>query len=167
MSYRNKTYIIFDGDDIHNYRLMKAWTQNANIDFNFHDAHDVREIRSGSEEESVKRGLRERFQTAKQTILLVGEHTKNLYKYVRWEIDVAQELQLPIIAANLNGKRICDYDLCPPIMIDYYAVHVSFQPKIIQHALDQFPDEFHRNKNNPNEGKIREYNSTIYVSLGL
>lgn len=38
MSYRNKTYVIFDGDDIHNYRSMRAWTQNAHIDFNFYDA---------------------------------------------------------------------------------------------------------------------------------
>ncbi len=165
MSYRNKTYVIFDGDDIHNYRLMQAWVQNANIDFNFHDAHDVRVIRSGSEEESVKRGLRERFQTAKQVIILVGEHTRHLYKYVRWEIDVAQELGLPMIVANLNGMRSCDHALCPPLIKNYYSVHVSFQPKIIQHALDQFPDEFYRNRNNTSEGKIREYSSSLYASI--
>lgn len=167
MSYRNKTYVIFDGDDIHNYRLMQAWTQNASIDFNFHDAHEVRAIRSFSEEEAVKRGLRERFQTAKQVILLVGEHTRYLYKYVRWEIDVAQELKLPIIIANLNGKRVYDSENCPPIMRSYYAVHVSFQPKIIKYALDNFPDEFYKKRNDPNEGKIRSYNENIYANLGL
>lgn len=167
MSYRNKTYIIFDGDDIHNYRLMQAWKQNENIDFNFHDAHDVRQIRSVSLEESVKRGLRERFQTATQAVLLVGEHTRYLYQYVRWEIDVAQELELPIIVANLNGKRSYNETLCPPIIRNYYAVHVSFQPAIIKYALDDFPSEFHRNKNNPAEGKIREYSTNIYASLGL
>lgn len=167
MSYRNKTYVIFDGDDIISYRLMLAWRANQYIDFNFYDAHEVRDIRRYSGEESVKRGLRERFQTAKQAIVLVGEHTKYLYKYVRWEIDVAQELQFPVIVANLNQKRIHDTENCPPILRGYYAVHVSFQPKIIKHALDQFPDEFFRNKNNLNEDKIRIYGSDIYRSLDL
>lgn len=146
---------------------MLAWTQNAHIDFNFHDAHEVRAIRSFSEEEAVKRGLRERFQTAKQAVLLVGEHTRYLYKYVRWEIEVAQELELPIIVANLNGKRSCDFNLCPPLMREYLAIHVSFQPKIIQYALDNFPSWFHQNKNNPNEGKIRYYNENTYANIGL
>lgn len=167
MSYRNKTYVIFDGDDIHNYRLMLAWTQNAHIDFNFYDAHDTRQIRSNSEKESVKRGLRERFQTAKQAIVLVGEHTRYLYDYVRWEIEVAQELSFPIIVANLNGKRSYDSENCPPIMRDYYAVHVSFQPKIIKYALDNFPDSFYKNKNDSSKSKMRHYQESVYADLGL
>ena len=39
MSYRNKTYVIFDGNDIRYYRLMQAWKENDNIDFDFNDAH--------------------------------------------------------------------------------------------------------------------------------
>lgn len=167
MSYRNKTYVVFDGDDINHYWLMKAWCKNENIDFDFHDAHEVRGIRSDSEEESVKRGLRERFKNAKQVIILVGQQTRYLTKYVRWEIDVAQELELPIIVANLNSRRNYDDNLCPPIMDNYYAVHVSFQPKIIQYALDQFPSEFHLKKNDINVGKHRIYNESIYKQLGL
>jgi hypothetical protein len=42
MAYRNKTYVAFDGDnDIHYYRLMKAWKQNNHSDFKFYDAHDI------------------------------------------------------------------------------------------------------------------------------
>lgn len=167
MSYRNKTYVIFDGDDIHSYYLMTAWKENENIEFDFHDAHEVRDIRSGSLEEAVKRGLRERFRTASQAIVLIGEQTRYQYQYVRWEIDVAQELGLPIIAANLNGKRVYDGVRCPPLLRNYYGVHVSFQPRIIQHAMDQFPDEFNQNRNNPSEGKIREYGTQEYQRLGL
>lgn len=167
MSYKNKTYVIFDGDDINNYRLMQAWKSNDNIGFNFHDAHEVRGIRSGSSEEAVKRGLRERFSTAKQVIVLVGEHTRYLYKYVRWEIEMAQNLDLPIVVANLNGKRKHDGDNCPPILRNYYAVHVSFQPAIIQYALDNFPSEFHRNKNDNAVDKVRNYNASIYRGLDI
>jgi hypothetical protein len=139
MSYRNKTYVIFDGDDIKNYHLVLAWKSNQNIDFNFHDAHESRGIRTDSEEDSVKRGLRERFKNASQAIVLVGEHTRYLYKYVRWEIDVAQSLDLPIIVANLNGARRYEEVSCPPILRQKNAVFVSFSPKIIRYALDSFP----------------------------
>lgn len=54
MSYRNKTYVIFNGDDIHYYRLMQAWKGNDNMEFDFNDAHDIGGIREDSEEVSVK-----------------------------------------------------------------------------------------------------------------
>jgi len=56
MSYRNKTYVIFDGDnDMWAYAYMKGWKQNENIDFDFHDAHDLNVITDRASEESVKR----------------------------------------------------------------------------------------------------------------
>ena len=43
MSYRNKTYVIFDADnDYWAYARMKGWKTLRNIDFNFHDAHDLK-----------------------------------------------------------------------------------------------------------------------------
>lgn len=42
MSYRNKTYVIFDADnDIWAYRYMRGWIAEEHIEFNFHDAHDL------------------------------------------------------------------------------------------------------------------------------
>ena len=35
MAYRNKTYVAFASEDIRSYRLMEAWRENANIDFDF------------------------------------------------------------------------------------------------------------------------------------
>ncbi len=64
MAYRNKTYVCFDGDeDMHYYRLMTAWKANDNLPFNFHNAHHLNTARDTSEEESIKRQLRERFAT--------------------------------------------------------------------------------------------------------
>ena len=39
-------------------------------------------------------------------MVLVGEKTKNLYKFVRWEIELAIKLGLPIIVANLNKTTV-------------------------------------------------------------
>lgn len=165
MSYRNKTYVIFDGDDIRYYRLMQAWKENNNIDFDFNDAHDIGGIREDSQEETIKRRLRERFSNSKQVIVLVGENTKNKYKYVRWEIEVAQDLELPIIVVNLNGKRKIDYDLCPAILKNCLAVHVSYNRDIIKYALDDWPGFHTSNKNEKSEPY--HYKESVYEELGL
>jgi hypothetical protein len=166
MGYRNKTYVIFDGDnDIWAYRYMKGWKQKENIDFDFHDAHDLNTITNNSSEDNTKRKLRERFSSAKQVIVLVGDKTKNLYKFVRWEMEVALKLKLPIIAVNLNDLREYDVDLCPPILRDEYVMHVSYKAKIIKYALDEFPLQY--NQSNRPEGVNRSYKKSVYDSLGL
>lgn len=105
MSYKNKTYVIFDGDnDMWAYAFMKGWKVNEKVDFNFFDAHDLNNLRDGSSEQTVKRKLRERLASAKQAVVLIGEHTRYLYRFVRWELEQAIELNIPIVAVNLyNG----------------------------------------------------------------
>ena len=71
MSYKNKTYVMFDADtDILIYRLMTAWKENKKIDFNFHNAHELNNLRKTASEEQIKRKLRERLNNTKQAILL-------------------------------------------------------------------------------------------------
>src|SRR5216683_2269522 len=143
MGYRNKTYVIFDGDnDIWAYGYMKGWNANDNMDFNFYDAHDIRPLTERASEDTIRARLRERFASAKQVIILVGDNTKTLYRFVRWEIDVAQKLDLPIVVVNLNGQNGIDSELCPSILRDWPAVHVPFRMKTIQFALEHFPDEY-------------------------
>lgn len=165
MGYRNKTYIIFDGDeDMWAYAYMLGWKKNENIDFNFNDAHDLNTITNLSSEENTKRKLRERFATAKQAIVLIGEKTKNLYRFVRWEIEVAQALGLPIVAVNLNKLRAIDPARCPAILRDADAVHVAFQMKIIKHAMDNFCGNYSQYKG---KGDNWSYNDNVYAGFGL
>jgi MTH538 TIR-like domain (DUF1863) len=169
MSYKNKTYVIFDGDnDMWAYAYMKGWKSNENMDFNFLDAHDIRPLSDRASEDTVKNALRLRFSNAKQVVVLVGENTRNLYKFVRWEIEVAQKRNLPIIVANLNGIRKMDPNLCPALLRNWPAVHVAFKAKIIQHALDDFPGQYDRiqaSASTPHD--YYYYNDQIYAGLGL
>ena len=100
--------------------------------------------------------------TREKVIATVGESTKYLYKFVKWELDSALELNLPIIAVNLNNLRRQDSNLCPASIRDKNVVHVAFRMRIIKHAMDNFPAT-HRN----NSGTGWFYNDTIYRSLGL
>ena len=166
MAYRNKVYVSMDADnDLRYYYLMKAWKQNDNTDFNFYDAHDINNILDKSEA-SIKAGLQERFRNTKVFVLLVGEHTKYLYKYVRWEIEEAIKRNIPCIVVNLNGKRSLDQNLCPALMRDNLAVHISFNAKILQHALENWPANYERFKANGETGAYY-YNDDVYKRLGL
>src|ERR1700682_1254523 len=106
------TYVIFDGDkDRYASAFMRGWKVNDRVEFDFRDAHDIGNMTGRAQDEAyVKSELRKRMQASKQVVVLVGESTKNLRKFVGWEIDLAVELGLPIIVVNLNGQRQMDSD---------------------------------------------------------
>ena len=166
MAYRNKTYVCFDGDtDMHYYRLMTAWAKHENFEFNFYNAHDLNTARDDSQEASIKRQLKERFANSKDFIVLIGEKTKNLRKFIPWEIEVAIGLNLPIVAVNLNDSRVQD-DRCPSTLKNELAVYVPFKEKIMTHAMNHWPADHEKYRK---EGKKAPYrfNESIYQKLGL
>ena len=167
MTYRNKTYVCFDADnDIHYYRLMLAWKQNDNTEFQFYNAHDLNRLLPTSNEETIKRKLRERLLTTKVFIVLIGESTQYLYKFVRWEMEQALGLDLPIIAVNLNGKRGQDKDRCPPIIRDKLVIHVSFNARIVQYVLERWATRYYELKQQ-GTCEPRYYPAKAYEELGL
>jgi hypothetical protein len=160
-------YACFDGDqDILQYYLMTAWHENDKFDFTFVNAHELTQARDTSSEDSIKRSLRTRLNASDILVVLIGEKTKNLYKYVRWEIEVAIEKGMPIIAVNLNKKRSMDDDRCPAILRNALAIHVPFGSKIVNYAIKNWPA---RHAVLKREGKIsnRYYIESIYTELGL
>ena len=156
MPYRNKTYVCLDYDsDSRYYNLMKAWKQSDNTNFNFFDAHEINNLMAYSSETTIKTKLRERLNNSKIFILLVGESTKHLYKYVRWEIEQALKLNLPIIVVNINSNKGCDNNLCPAIVRNELALHISFNSKSLEKALNVWEDVHYEHKKN---GKTGPYN---------
>ncbi len=167
MAYRNKTFVSFDADnDIHYYRLMTAWKTNDYIAFNFHDAHEMNNLRAGSNETTIKIKLRERLKHTKVFISLVGERTRYLYRFVRWEAEIALALKMPIIAVNLNGYRHLDTERCLPILRAELVLHVSFRPAIVQKAIDEWPEASRTAKTQGRTGPYY-YAEQVYRSSGL
>lgn len=157
------TYTIFDGDnDKWAYGRMKGWSALPNIPFTFENAHDLDTMSARAQGEAyVKRHLKARMQQSTTVIVIIGESTKNLYKFVRWELELALELDLPIIAVNLNGSRVQDA-LCPPIIRDKCVVHVPFKLAPIKHALTYWPAEFHGMYTDERAGGARHYSDEKY-----
>ena len=126
----------------------------------------MRDVYDSSQEESIKAQLRERMKNSKQMILLVGNNTKYLRKFVPWEVQLARKKNIPIIVVNLNNKRSFDEKLCPLWVLkdNITTVHVSFKSKIIKHAMNNFPNEYNQNNR---DGAKRYYRDSVYESLGL
>ena len=165
MGYRNKTYVAFASEDISKYRLMEAWKANEHIDFDFYDAHDLCISRDTSKPETIKRNLRERMKSAKQVVLLGSKDGKRKgsdgASFLAHEIEVIIEFNLPVVVANLDGDRVVVRNYIPDPLLDanYYTVSVSFQPKIIMHALENFAAN---DKKGPHQ-----YPAKVYSDLGL
>jgi hypothetical protein len=169
MSYRNKTYVAFASEDIDYYWLMTAWKKNEHIDFDFFDAHDLYVSRDTSKPETIKKNLRERLKNAKQIVLLASKNGKKKggdgVSFLAHEVEVILEFNLPVVIANLDGDRTIDRAYIPDPFLtkDHFTVSVSFQPKIIMHALDDYVAEFASGtKTGPHQ-----YPAKAYSDLGL
>lgn len=161
-----RVYVAFDADnDFWAYKFMRGWASAEWVDFGFDDVHKERPIPDGMAEAPTKRRLEKRMLGSDAVVLLIGESTRYLYRYVRWELELALSLDLPIIAANLNRLRTMDTDLCPPIIRDEYVVHVAYKARIINHALESFPAEFARRA--PSARGPRWYSRSVYRALGI
>ena len=155
MAYRNKTYICFDADtDMWAYKYMIGWKNNDNIDFDFYNAHDLNNLRDGSSEETIKKKLRERLKNAKILIVLIGEKTKNLYKFVRWEMEIALDMDIPIVAVYLNKSKGLDKDVCPPIIRDELVLHIPYKQAAIKWAIDNWISARKKHIANKDSGPI-------------
>lgn len=170
MSYRNKTYVAFASEDISQYRIMEAWRDNKNIDFNFFDAHDLYISRDTSKPETIKANLRQRMLNAKQIVLLGSETAKvkgsDSNSFLAYEIQTMLKLNLPIVVANLNGSRVVNRNFIPDPILEagYYTMSVSFQPAIIKYALDDYDATTFSTSNKTGNYYYKEY---VYEQLGL
>lgn len=148
MSYRNKTYVGFASENIHLYRLMEAWRDNDNIDFDFHDAHDLFISRDTSRPDTIKRNLRERMKNAKQVVIIGTPEAKakggDGVSFLAYEVAVIIEFNLPVVIANHDGDKTVDRNFIPAPLLnaDYYSVSVALSPRIIRHALDNYATSF-------------------------
>lgn len=145
---------------------MQAWHQSDRSSFSFYNAHDLNYARDSSQELSIKRQLRERLLNSKILVVLVGAKTRYLTKFVKWEMDQAISLGLPLIAVNLNGMRQMDVGRCPPTIRNQLCMHVSFNSAIMQHALENWPQQHLKERA---EGKVGAffYGVDTYRRLGL
>ena len=141
-------YVSFDSGnnaDLNYFQMMqtKKLSDNAEIllttgqnfrNYYLHKFTDSLEIL-----EEIKTALKERIKKADVFVVLIGETTRYLKEIVHWEIEIALELEKPIIAINLNQNRLVDTDRCPSILEDKLALHICFNLLVLKSALEGWP----------------------------
>lgn len=170
MAYKNKIYVAFGADngeitgDMKYYRMMSAWKENSDKDFEFADAHDLNNLMATSSDETIKAKLRERLNNTKLFILLVGDSTKSQHNYIIWEIEEAMKRDTPMVVVNLNKKTNVDLSLCPPIIKDKLSLHIGFYQNIIYEAIKTWIS-FHEAHRKAGEDRPFHYLPKLYDEL--
>ena len=162
-----KVYVCFDSDnDFHYFRMMQTWHLNNNIDYIFLHGQDLHSPRFENSDEEIKDKIKKKIQSADAFVILIGESTRYLRKFVYWEMEQALELEKPIIGVNLSGLRSIDVQRCPPIIEKQLAVHISFNSLILQKALETWPKNHASLRRNGKSGPYY-YDTSFYTKLGL
>lgn len=161
MGYRNGTYIAFHAggntdptaSDIKYYRMLKAWHQHDDIDFQFINSHDkVAGVRDTSKRETLRRSLIERLNSSKNMVLIIGPTTRLDTDWVPFEIAYAvDQCKIPIIATYTGCNWITQPQqlraLWPSALASRIdngtlrAIHIPFKQRAIDDAIRQFSHE--------------------------
>lgn len=157
MTYRNGTYVAFDGGgdsdiitgDIKYFNLMKAWKNSEDIDFTFSDSHQkTYQVNDDSKLSTLRTRLLERIKNSKNFILILSDKTKKKNKNLDWEIEKAFEYKLPFIIVYPEYEKIqyptFHKDVWPiklTKLIDeekIKCIHISFKKEPILYSINKY-----------------------------
>jgi hypothetical protein len=103
---------------------------------------------------------------SKLFMVLIGEKTKNLFQFVRWEMDIALEMDIPIVAVYLNKSKTIDNKVCPPIIRKALVLHIPFKQVVMKWAIDNWIEGRKLQKKNKISGPVA-LNEKFYKKLGI
>lgn len=182
MSYRNGTYVAFDGNgttdptkgDMKYYGLLQAWNKNKNYNLNFSDSHKkTYQVKDTSQRKTLENRLMERMRNSKQMLLIITDDTNFDRGMLNFEIEKAIDYyKIPIIISYPGYGRILQPDLLrnkwPKALLERIdnntakCIHIPFNLEIIGTALSQF--DVH---NNELQSPLSYYVEDAYKNWGL
>jgi len=181
VAYRNGTYIAFHAggttdptaSDIKYYRILKAWHEHDDIEFEFINSHDkVSGVRDSSKKTTLLRSLMERLKNSRNMVLIIGPTTRFDTDWVPFEIGYAVDhCKIPIIATYIGFDCILEpirlTPLWPPAFANRVgnstvrAIHIPFKQRMIDDAIRQFDHD------NLPTTSLSYYTADSYRSLGI
>lgn len=184
MTYRNGTYVAFDGNgttnptkgDMKYYGLLQSWNKNNKYEFHFSDSHKkTYQVKDSSNEETLKQRLLERMRNSKNMLVIISEDTNWDRGMLNYEIEKAIDYyKLPIIVTYTGYRKILD----PGALSDKWpkalkqrienktakCIHIPFNEKCIASAINQFSIN---NKEDELTSPLHYYSKEAYESWGI
>jgi len=182
MTYRNGTYVAFDGNDttdptksdLKYYGLLQSWNSQKQYNFSFSDSHKkTYAVKDTSSTDTLKSRLMERMRNSKNVLLIISEDTNWNRGLLNYEIEKAVDFyKLPIIITYPKYNAI----LNPILLKDTWTkalsdrifnsqakcIHIPFIKNVIIDAISQFTVH-----NNKLTGSLEYYSEDSYKSWGL
>lgn len=182
MSYRNGTYVAFDGNDTTDptksdmkyYGILQSWNLNKNIDFTFSDSHKkTYQVKDSSSIKTLKSRLLERMKDSKNMIIIISDDTNWDRGMLNYEIEEAVDYyKLPLIIAYAKYTKIRNASLLsekwPKALKERInngtakCIHVPLKKEPILDAISQFSV----NSKYPNTSK-NVYSEKAYEDWGI
>ncbi|MBT2700441.1 hypothetical protein J7E79_24190 [Bacillus sp. ISL-40] len=183
MSYRNGTYVAFDGNattdptkgDMKYYGLLQKWNSSKNFDLKFSDSHKkTNQVRDSSTIQTLQSRLLERMRNSKNMLLIISKDTSWDRGMLNFEIEKAVDYyELPIIIAYTGYDYIVNPSLheakWPKALYERImnqsakCIHISFKEKAITEAVAQF--SIH-NKEDQLTSPLHYYKESTYKDWG-
>ncbi|WP_048159309.1 TIR domain-containing protein [Methanosarcina sp. WWM596] len=158
MTYRNGTYIAFDGlgqtdpilSDFKYYGAIQAWTANKNMDFKYVNSHDKTcAVRDSSLRTTLEARIRERQSNSKNMVVILSSDTRKTGSMLTYEIEKAVDYyKIPLIIAYVDYQVVAK-----PVKLSKYwpealrsriengtakAIHIPFTKDAILKSVEQF-----------------------------
>jgi hypothetical protein len=183
MSYRNGTYVAFDGNattdptegDMKYYGLLQKWNISKNFDLNFSDSHKkTYQVRDSSKIQTLQSRLLERMRNSKNMLLIISKDTSWDRGMLNFEIEKAVDYyKLPIIVAYTGYDYILNPSSheakWPKALYERIknqsakCIHIPFKEKAITEAVSQFSIN---NKENQLTSSLHYYKESVYKGWG-
>jgi len=158
MSYRNGTYVAFDGQgttnptesDLRYLGLLRSWNESKGYELHYSDSHlKTYKVLDNSERKTLENRLMERMRNSKNMLIILSEDTNYDRGMLNFEIEKAVDFyKIPLIVAYtdcnyiLNAKELSDR--WPKALKERInnrtakAIHIPFKEKAIMNAISRF-----------------------------
>lgn len=184
MSYRNGTYVAFDGNgttdpskgDLKYYGLLRLWNNSNNFQLNFSDSHlKTYQVKDQSSIITLKSRLLTRMRNSKNMLLIISKDTNFDRGMLNFEIEKAVDYyKIPIIVAYTGYNYILNPEALrnswPKALKERIedctarCIHIPFREKVISSAINQF--SIHSTGNNILTSPLDYYSVDAYKRWG-
>ena len=138
-SARSEVHLCLDVEmDLHFANLIQKWRRSGIGNFDFKMPDDEWATGDWEREDAATGGILKNLSDAKALVLLIGEYTRRQTPRVDLQLRAALQLDVPIIAVNLNDLRRQDH-LCPRLIAKELALYIAFNPRILSFAIENWP----------------------------
>lgn len=131
-----KTYVSFnEKKDNESFETLKKFKDIENLSYVSINEKDI----EGKNEEEAKKIIKDKMNGSKLFVLLIGENCRNIER-IKYEIEVAKELNVKFICINLNGVSKCD-SRSPESLFKVFRIYIPLIDKAYKHAVEMFLNE--------------------------